>query len=454
MRLTRFLFCSADAGGGIRCRRWLFCVLMIFQWSFACADDYSSEDSSLWLDNLDVRFDVLMSLTEFEFEETPFSQRFPVNDFTRLPGQEQRLELRPDLKFKSDHCSTQFKLRHITSSYDNGGPLEGEVESDTFFNTAMFRCRLGSAFEMSVGRQKLLWGNGQFRSPSNPFYRESILFDPTAEVTGKDFFVASYRPDFQWEVNAIFNWDQSHVDEDPNPSAEFLKSAALKMEYTGNSSHYGVILSEREDAEPRLGLFGNYTLNRAVLLYGEFTASEDVQGLLPYRDESGDLVGFVPAQLVDDDTRHTLLLGSSYTFESGLTTYFEYLNSSEGFNSRQADEWQQIGYDAASLFGTPQMPQAAQILADAVYPIWRQTRQNYLVFQLSRTQYLNKIDFAFQYVNNLDDDGGRSAFRATYDIGDQAEIFFLFNYNSGGGDREFGRIVNNLFLFGLKVYAF
>ena len=408
-----------------------------------------------WLkENVEIRLDGLFSSKLFELEDAPFGREFSVNDVTELSNEEYQLELRPDIKIKAGGFSAQFKPRFESTTFNDDGPLDDETETEFFFNTAVVKYRLGSSYEISLGRQKLLWGNGQFRSPSNPFFPETVLFNPIAEVTGKDFAVFSYRPNFKWEFSAIANWDESHVDEPANPRADFRKSYAVKMEYTGNASHFGTILSKRESKDPRFSSFGNYTFNAATLLYSEFTISKDASGVLPVRDEQGDPIGFERADLVDDEFRHTLLLGGSYTFHSGLTAYVEYINSSEGFNSREAQDWQQLGNNAVSLLGTPRTQEAAPILADAIDPLWRQVRQNYFVLQLSRTEYLNKIDFAMQHVRNLDDGSSSTSVSTTYDITNQAEVFFLLSHNSGGGRKEFGRIINNIAMLGLRIYAF
>jgi len=404
--------------------------------------------------DLDYKLSTVASVTTLDLEDNAFVESFPINDFTELSNDEYRIELRPELSARLGDCDMSLKPRFRAQFFEDMGPLDGENETDLFINTASVNCQLGQGFEFSLGRQKYLWGNSLVRSPSNPFFPESVLFNPTDEVTGKDFAILTYRPNFNWEFSGVLNWDQSHIDEVPNPSSNFLNTNALKFEYLGDNYQAGLIVSEREGREPRIGGFGNVTMNDSLILYGEFTSSKDVVGLLPSRDTNGQLNRFFVADQVEDKTRSTFLLGGSYTFKNDWTGYLEYLHTNGGFNDDQAEEWLSLASTASTFLGTERMDEGVAILADAFDPLWRQTRRNYAVLQFNRTQLFNKSDIAFQYIHNLDDSSSSTSLSLTYALQNIGEIFFVASHNSGGGTRELGRIVNNAVQLGVRIYSF
>lgn len=427
-----------------------YCVLLMLALLTA-----TSVQASIWdKSNFDFKFATVVSGTTLNLEGSSFGDTFPINAFTELSNDEYRLELRPEISADYNDCHAVLKPRIRGQYFDDMGPFDGETEGDIFFNTASLTCGLGKGFELSVGRQKYLWGNSQFRSPSNPFFAEGVLFNPTDEVTGKDLTILTYRPDYSWEFSIISNWDESHIDQVPNPSSVFISTSAIKIEYLGGNFQSGLILSKRDNKDARLGGFGSLTVNDSFVAYGEFSISSDVDGLLPERDSTGELTRFVVADQVDDKTRATWLLGGSYTFRNDWTAYVEYLHSDQGFNDVQADEWLSLANRGRSFLGTDRMDEGVLILADAFDPLWRQTRQNYAVLQLSRSQLYDKSDIAFQYVRNLDDNSSSASASINYALGDFGELFFVASHNSGGGSRELGRIVNNAFQLGVKIYTF
>lgn len=421
---------------------------------FSATVSATAQTGNWFEENVNWNLYTVFTPSVLKLEDKPFGKKFPVNGFTDLSNEEYDLEFRLNINMDFDDCKVKLKPRVRTTYYNDLGPLEGTYQTQTFFNTAMARCRLNRATELSVGRQRFQWGNSQFRSPSNPFFPETILFNPTDELIGKDFAIMNYRPDFNWEFSTIVNYGESHIDNPPNPKHEFINTYGVKVEYTSNSYHLGGLISQRDDKPIRLNGFGNYTVNRALLLYGELTASKDAMGLLVDSDELGNLTGFNRAQDVDDKMRYTTLIGGSYTFLSGLTAYIEYIHGTEGFNNRQAQAWQQAGAYAVELWMAGQRLESTPILTDAIDPLWRQLRQNYLVLQLSRTQYNNNLDVALQYVANLDDHGSTLAASIVYQPTDSLELFLVANKNFGGGDTEFGRLIKSVFQVGVRFYIF
>lgn len=400
--------------------------------------------SSWWPEDTRARLYGVFSALEMDVaDEGPFNP----DNFAGLPERGREGELRPELVMPVGECETNLKPRLRATRLEINERTESETEF--FFNAAYLSCPFGYSVEVTAGRRSLQWGNGQYRSPSNPFFAESVLFNPAQEILGKDFVTVSYRPGMNWGLTYIAHLDNSHLD----PGSErFERAHGVKLDWTGRSFNGGIVASTRHGQPGRLSAYSTFTLSDAVLVYGEATASRDAAGLLP----TGDDGTLLPAEEVDDRRRETVLAGASYTFESGLTAYAEYLHSTEGFNDDQAADWLAIAERASdNLAGPgPGAAPAAFNLANAIDPGWRQLRGDYLFVQLAQTEYRQKADLALRYVRNLDDEGYEISAAVTVRLGDHAEWFLTGGRNYGGPETEFGRLNRYVVQTGFRIYAF
>ena len=412
----------------------------------------SADENNWWEQHGSFQLDGVVSGTFLDIQETPFNQALSLKDFAGLSDQNYGLELRPNIELDLNACNINLKPRYRTTylrDQESASP-----DSELFMNTALADCRLADSINLKVGRQRLAWGNSQFRSPSNPFFAESVLFNPVYELIGKEFAVLDYSANFNWKFSAIANWDESHLDQPANPNYQFIKSYGVKAEYTAQSSQWGGIISQREAKPLRVGGFSNYTLNRALLVYGEFSVSKDSNGLLPVAANNNLLPSFEPADTLDKKYRYSFLAGANYTFMNGWNGGVEYLHSNEGFSSQQAAAWRDAGAIAISMLNTEFAAQASAVAVSAIDPLWRQLRQNYLILNLNRTEYRNVFDVAFQNITNLDDGSNSIAASVVYHSSDNTELFLVANANSGGGSKEFERLISSVVLIGLRFYTF
>lgn len=403
-----------------------------------------SSQSSWWPQGSEARLSGVFSALHGDVVEAgPFNP----NNFAGLPDDGLEAELRPDFKIPlGDECTTNLKPRFRATRLEING--ETQTEKEFFFNSAYVDCTLGYTTEITAGRQLLQWGNGQFRSPSNPFFAESVLFNPVQEILGKDFITVGYRPSMDWGLTYIALLGDSNLDPGHD---RFERAHGIKLDWTGRWFNGGVLGSQREGHPWRLSGYSTFTLSDAVILYGEGTVSRDTTGLLPAA--SGENI-LLPASEVDERTRGSLLLGGSYTFENGTTAYLEYLHSTEAFNDRQADDWLAIARDAAEGLEGPDALSSASTLGNAIDPGWNQLRNNYLFLQLARTEYLQKADLALRYVQNLEDSSYEISTAVTLRLGDNAEWFLVGSRNFGGAETEFGRLYRYTVQTGLRIYAF
>lgn len=368
----------------------------------------------------------------------------PQNRIARIPDGQTLLELRPDFRVAHGRFSLDVGPRVIAAAVKSGlGPAQdGSIRGsyDFFVNRWRVKAQLTPALSASFGREVLQWGNGVFRSPSNPFLVDNGRLNPIRELPGRDFAVVTYLPSQSLAVSLISNTGPGH---ESSSGAPFDATHAVKVDYVGKSFNTTIIGSHQEGAGLRLGGSYTYTASDAVLVYGEMTAA---QGTLAYYPElAADEAGWrlVPRKESSGQVFFTNLIGVSYTFPSGLLTTVEYLHNNEGYRGEEARAFSSLGRSASELLhqGGPAAPLGAQLLGQALNTGLRVERRNYLFVQALLPEYRNRADLAVSYARNLDTGGGGTfSGYAAVSIKGRTQLYGVASYNHGPAGSEFVRL--------------
>lgn len=340
----------------------------------------------------DYRVNQLFYLTK---QEPVDSAGNPGNTLFRIPNYKAALELRPDFSifYKNLDISIKPRLTWQWTRWENDCcKQETEEDGDFFINEWLLRIQAGERFFASYGRENLQWGPGWLFSPSNPFFRDNGRSNPKIEVPGMDFVRLVYLPDMAWTFSLIANLDEGRGPLEPGE--EFKKTYALKLDFIGEETYTGLILSQREQGEVSLGGFGGWTFSNAVLLYTDFSISETV-------DEP-------------DSPWSALLAGVSYTLEAGPTFTVEYAHRKTG-----------PGF----------------------------SRRNNIMLQYSQNEIREIFNIVLRATGNLDDDSAQFITIMEYLAGDHLQFFLNSTINSGSEGREFGDILDYQVMIGLE-YSF
>jgi len=228
---------------------------------------------SLW-NEVAEGFDYSLRIIAFSnYQDVANSTQNPENDFFRIPRYVTQGELRPDFRFVFRRLDLSAKPRmNIRWNVGEDGRVAGEseVEDDWFINEWLARLTMTENLFVSYGRENLQWGPSYLFSPSNPFFRDNGRDNPKREIPGMDFARLVWLPDFSWSISLIANLDEG---EQAFPFYGFEKSYALKIDYNGQESYAGLILSRQEQDRAKLGFFAGWTATDALLLYGEGSLS-------------------------------------------------------------------------------------------------------------------------------------------------------------------------------------
>ena len=379
----------------------------------------------------------------------------PENVFLELPDREAGVEIRPDVSLSLDRLWLSAKPRvrgTLTRRSRDGRAAEDDTAWDWFVNEWLSRVELSDTLFVSYGRENLQWGPSYLLSPSNPFFADNGRRNPKQEVPGMDFARLVWVPDESWTVSLIANTGEGRQ---PVPADLFHRTYALKVDYAGRESYESLVLSRREGDRTRLGVFGGRTLTDALLVYGEGTLSRGTEALYPFEDNG--ILGGTMRPLKDADTSlaATILLGGSYTLETGPTVSLEYVYNSPGYGDGDAERFYHLRARAAEAFTGPgpAAAQAAPVLARASDTGLRLLRRHYLMLQYNHTDIMDVFDLTVRATRNLDDHSNRLTAIAEYFAGDHLSFFSIGTVNGGGGDTEFGSLLDLQWMVGFE-YAF
>lgn len=397
----------------------------------------------------------LRVLTYGTLTDAADSSQNPDNTFLYLPDGQARLDVRPDLYMDLAPLDLSIKprLRLLWQHWDGVGDGDDtDWDNEGYINEWLARLSLSEAFFVSYGRENLQWGPSYLLSPSNPFFTDNGRANPKQEVDGMDFARIVWLPGSSWTVSLIANTDPGRQ---PDDNDTFEPTYAVKVDYVGQISNGGVVLSDRKKDRARLGIYGGLTATDALLIYGEAGLSRGTPALYPVADGGYFGADLEPNLDQSDDVEILLLLGGAYTLELGPTLSLEYVYNSSGYDDDQAELFYQLRQTAADAFTMdgPLQGAAAGILAQTVDPGLRLLRRNYLMFQFSQNDIADALNLILRYTHNLDDNGGQFIAIAEYFIGDHLSFFTVGTANAGPSDTEFGSMVAQQWLAGVQ-YAF
>jgi len=328
---------------------------------------------------------------------------------------------------------------------------ESDSEDDWLINEWLARLKMTDNLFISYGRENLQWGPSFLFSPSNPFFRDNGRDNPKREIPGMDFARLVWLPDFSWSISLIANLEEGEQD---FLFYDFEKSYALKLDYNGQESYAGLLLSYQEKDRTKLGFFAGWTATDALLLYSEGSISLGTNVLYPTEANNP----FSASMEATDDKESSLdgvfLMGSSYTLEMGPTVTMEYLYNGPGYNGSQADRFYQLRESASETYNLPRHSGLSRLtLSLTADPKMRFLRKNYLMLQYIQNDILNVLNLTFRWVQNLDDGSGQFISIIEYFLGDHIGLFSIGSINTGNHDTEFRTFLDAQWMIGME-YTF
>ncbi|MGD9975271.1 MAG: hypothetical protein AB7S77_19580 [Desulfatirhabdiaceae bacterium] len=417
----------------------------------------------------------------------------PGNQFLMIPEYLVSAEFRPDLSFELDSFYLGVKPRAtiLWKQWDEMGlDTQDESSSDIFINEWLLRYTLKGDFIFSYGRENLQWGPSFLLSPSNPFFKNNGQSNPKKEIAGMDFARTVWVIDPSWTISAIANTDRGEQGEtidsisspipelhfprypglyrwagiDPDDISnrvtenlgfpvEFNRSYAVKADFSTFQQYFSLIGSYKEKDRSRLGFFGGMTVSDAMIVYLEGSFSQGTDALYPVKSPLSPF-GSILMQTEDDSTalESLLLVGGSYTLDSGQTFVMEGVFNSAGYDNEEADLYYLLRQKASDAYGldTPIGNLSRLALYQALDTRLRLLRKGYVMLQYQQAQIFNQINLIFRYTLNLDDYSSQLIPIVEYDLSHNIQLFLIGQHNFGCHNSEFRALADYGFTVGFE----
>lgn len=376
----------------------------------------------------------------------------PGNNFIEIPHYMTYLELRPDLRFDSNHLELYVKPRaKLDYRIWEEGKRDGETEwtDDWYVTEWLARLKAWDRLFLSYGRENLQWGPSFLFSPSNPFFTDNGRDNPFMEIGGMDFARLVYVPHIYWSISLIAN---THEGEYVQIGTEpFDETYAVKIDYTGRENYASVIASQR-DSRMTYGFFGGWTLTDAVLLYSEGRFTKGSTALYAYEDKATSSVSIQQLHKDDSHIKPVLLAGGSYTFENSGTFTLEYMYNDPGYTKDEADAYYLLRRKAAGALesGGMDVLLGKAVLYETVNTGLKFLRKNYVMLQYYQGNIKNRIEMTLRWTQNIDDGSGQFLALGSYSLGNRWELFSTGVINAGSDETEYGSILDYQVMVGLK----
>lgn len=380
--------------------------------------------------------------------DSPFN---PDNLLARLPERAWDAEYRGDARLRLGPCTGSAKLRVQHTRVTEIEPDLGQPDPrDGFVNTATLRCRLGSMITASAGRDVIQWGNGTLRSPSNPFFIDTGKISPIRELYGKDLASVTATLDEHWSLSVIRQYGIGRRD----TARPFRPVEAFKVDWVGQSTTAGLILSQVRGGPRRVGGYLTWTASDAWLLYGEAALGRGSEGWFPNR------VGPGPLDWRMEQSQHrsrrriaSLLGGAAYTFESGWTLTGELIYSNEGYSDAQREDAVVAAQAAAQgLRAGIDTAGAIADLAHGLDPNLRTLGRRYAFVQLLHPELGRRAEVALRATHNFDDRSSSLSAVVNYNLTPSIQLFAFGTRNLGDERSEFGRLFGHSLQAGMRLF--
>jgi hypothetical protein len=318
-----------------------------------------------------------------------------------------------------------------------------KVTGDAYLSQGFARFKLPRDVTVTLGRELLTWGPGNFRSPSNPYYFDAGRTQPLREVDGLDLARIHYLAGGVGVTAAHIFRDQSrNIVRDPQTNEinmDDKRSELLKFDYRGTNYLLSAVASRAENEGTFGGAFAQATLSDALLMYGEL-------GSIP------------PAHVMNNGTgtardvprRSTWLGGASYTLQSGKVFSIEYLRDNRGFTREQQRLYFSQVQQGLSLSSATAIAAASDATAER--PPLLGKKYVSLVFQ-SDLQETSPY-WRAMWVRNIQDQSSQAIIYLETRVSDRFSVFGLLRRNFGAADTEFGAVVRSEAVLGFKAFAF
>ncbi len=376
--------------------------------------------------------------------DSPFN---PDNRIARLASAQQTAELRLNLRLRDDR--SEFVLRPRLLQQHERGRIGDPDSGDAYLSQGFIRQRLNPMWTLSVGRELLTWGPGNFRSPSNPIYFDAGKTKPLRDVPGVDLARIAVTAG-GWSASVARVVSDTRLSDNPVQSPLLL----AKLDWRGEETQVCVVSATPVHTAPFLGAFAQHAIGDAWLLYGEIGYGRRQFSLTA--NSTGSVQPFSARE--PSSSKSTSLLGIGYTLENGQSIALEWLHDGHGYSRAQSQAaFAQVSALASAFHGAGNSALAGQRLraiGQALGQAPALLGRDYLAFQWQSNPQESEQFWRINWTHNLTDRGQQLSAYYEYSLSSRWSGFAALGVQQGPDDSEWQRLWRRSLTLGVKLFAF
>lgn len=389
----------------------------------------------------------------------------PDNSIGKLSTFENENYYKLGLKFRNSFCKINAKA--INETHFNWLKKDGDYNltkntsldlsewAIEIFDPAQFFC-------VGYGKQVKLWGPSLFISPSNPFFYDNGQSNPFLEQKGSEFGFLRINTNLI-TTEVLINTNNRNANK---IYSQFRQSVAIRTQFSTDRASGGIISSIRSsskkwsnldfrDDATSLGVYAQFTLNDAILLYTDIGVRNHLPGFYPKYIDSLSVWSFDATYLNSSKYFGNGVLGFSYTFPFGATVNLEYYRNQEGYNKQQNTKLKKIIDDAGKLIQSPDdmMQSYGGFLYSQLNDLKLRTRsKNYIFCQYSQRELFDGFSVVLRSTVNIVDGSFQVNPIITYYATKKIRFELVNPVEFGSKNSEYGSWVRSITFLGTRFY--
>lgn len=360
----------------------------------------------------------------------------PGNAILLLSDHTDRLELQPEFVLRGEPFELTLQPRATHTKVRVLGSRDSS-DSDLSLRYWHLDYYLGSQW-FKAGSYVNAWGPARLLSPSNRYHTNTGQTDPNIELMAREYFEWGGHLNSDWQFQLTVN-----TGEGDQILEDFEITGDLQLTWQGKQVSATALVSKPEQGIG-VGGYGQWTVNGALIVYGDFlylSEGRSLEHLLPQRGTA------------DSEPLLAAVAGVSYTFENGWNLALDYYHNQLGLHGPESEALltRNREYTTRLLAGETNA-EFADLLHQVNNLPFYQLGKSYALTMLQRNNIRDDIDIGYTLIRNLSDHSGQHVLNVEYRWLDFLAFYGGVNHFSGSEDTEFGRFLNWQITAGVKAY--
>lgn len=372
----------------------------------------------------------------------------PDNRIAKLSQWNSGLYLRPDLYYSNRYFEVNAKPR---LNFDIREKTDGDdIVVNPYFQELFTKVHLNKNLYLKGGRYLKNIGTSIFVNPSNPFLLDVGTLNPKYEPNSREFIELNLSTDKNIDLSLVANIGKGREEIFNENFFDFKRIYGLTFDYYANSGTLGGVLSASEDQRYHIGLYGQYNLTEALLVWIDGSANYNANRFYPIEDHHTDLLAYeMENGDLNEDFILSGLVGGSYTFSFGPTLTLEYFYNGKGYTDEEYTLYNELIEDATNYNFDVRLLLSDLNLGRAINTGMPYIRRHYFFTQFGENDLWGKFSYNLRYFYSLDDNSSQSSALIEYNITDYLELFNVSLINFGNHEKNFSRLVDYQIMFGI-----